>query len=185
VRPTYFDSAAAFRHWLEEHHSDRDELWVGFWKKATGRDGVTYSEAVDEAICFGWIDGLKKRVDDLSYTHRFTPRRPKSRWSAVNVRRATELIAAGRMADPGLTAFRARNPEEPAGYSYESRPAELEPGLDRRFRERPEAWAFFTAQAPGYRRTSLHWVASAKREQTRRRRLEKLITASAAGERLL
>lgn len=185
MRPTFFDSAAAFRDWLAEHHAHCDELWVGFWKKATGRGGISYLEAVDEALCFGWIDGIKKRVDDLAYMHRFTPRRPKSRWSAGNVRRVTELMADGRMAAAGLAAFEARNPDQPAGYSYESRPKKLDPQLERRFQESEEAWAFFVDQPPGYRRTITFWVMSAKREDTRLRRLDKLIAAAADGERLL
>lgn len=188
MKPIHFDSAADFRAWLEEHHADIDELWVGFYKKAyrkaTGRGGITYLEAVDEALCFGWIDGLKKRVDEASYTHRFTPRRPKSQWSAANVRRVRELKSQGRMAPAGLAAFEARDPDEPAGYSYESRAKELDPALEETFRGDRKAWEFFRRQPPGYRKLAVHWVMSAKREATRRRRLDAIVDASRDGERL-
>lgn len=184
MRPTHFDSAADFRAWLEEHGAGTDELWLGFYKKATGRGGITYSEAVDEALCFGWIDGLKKRVDELSYTHRFTPRRPKSKWSAGNVRRVRELKKAGRMAPAGLAAFEARDPSERAGYSYESRARELDPALEEVFRNDRRAWAFFERQPPGYRKLAVHWVMSAQREETRRRRLDAVVDAARDGERL-
>lgn len=185
MRPTFFPSPAAFRAWLVEHHAEVRELWVGFYKKGSGRGGIGYQEAVDEALCFGWIDGVRKRVDELSYMHRFTPRRKEgSRWSAINVRRVGELTAAGRMAPAGLAAFAARDPERDAGYSYENRPAALDPALEGSFREHEAAWEFFAAQPPGYRRLMAFWVMSAAREATRRRRLERLIAASAAGERL-
>ncbi len=184
MKPTFFPSPAAFRAWLAEHHAEAGELWVGFYKKASGRGGIGYQEAVDEGLCFGWIDGIKKRVDELSYMHRFTPRRKGSRWSAANLRRVGELTAAGRMAAAGLAAFAARDPERDAGYSYESRPAALDPALERSFREHAAGWAFFAAQPPGYRRLMTFWVMSAAQDATRRRRLDRLIAASAAETRL-
>jgi uncharacterized protein YdeI (YjbR/CyaY-like superfamily) len=184
VRPTFFDSPAAFRAWLVEHHAEVPELWVGFYKKGSGRGGIGYQEAVDEALCFGWIDGVKRRVDEASYMHRFTPRRKGSRWSTGNVRRVGELAAAGRMAAAGLAAFEVRDPDRPAGYSYESRPAALDSELEESFRAHAAAWEFFSSQPPGYRRTITFWVMSATQEATRRRRLERVIAASAAETRL-
>lgn len=182
--PTYFAAPEAFRAWLSAHHADETVLWVGFYRRATGRPSLTWPESVDEALCFGWIDGLRKGVDDERYMIRFAPRTPKSRWSAVNVARMRELIRTGRAAPAGIAAFEAREGDA-AGYSYEQRKTvELGEELERVFRAEPAAWAFFQAQPPGYRRTATWWVVSAKREETRRRRLQTLIDASAARRRV-
>ncbi|MDH4045758.1 MAG: YdeI/OmpD-associated family protein [Gemmatimonadota bacterium] len=181
--PTFFASAASFRQWLARHHAGATELWVGFYKKDSGKGGITYPEALDEALCYGWIDGIRKRVNATSYTIRFTPRKATSNWSAVNVRHATRLIETRRMRSPGLAAFEAREGDK-AGYSHEERPARLAPALAKRFRAAHAAWAFFQAQPPGYRRTATFWVMSAKRDETRERRLTSLIACSAKGQRI-
>jgi uncharacterized protein YdeI (YjbR/CyaY-like superfamily) len=183
MEPTFFTTADDFRRWLQEHHATVAELWVGFRKKASGIPSITYPEAVDEALCFGWIDGLKKSVDETNYTLRFTPRRPRSTWSQVNLRRARELITQGRMAPPGLAAFEAWDPDK-ARPSSENRPRELDQGLQAELRAHPAAWEHFQAQPPGYRRAAIGWITSAKRDETRHRRLAQVIEASARGERL-
>ena len=180
---TFFASAAAFRAWLAAHHTTARELWVGFYRKGTGKGGITYLEAVDEALCFGWIDGIRKKVDDVSYTNRFTPRKPASGWSAVNVRNVERLKTEGRMTAAGLAAYAARD-QSATPYSWADRPQSLEPPLERRFRAQGSAWTFFMSQPPGYRRTAFFWVLAAKREQTRVARLDTLIAHSAHGERL-
>jgi len=183
MEPVYFPSPAAFRGWLEAHHASADEQWVGFFKKGTGRPSLTWPESVDEALCYGWIDGLRKRVDDERYAIRFTPRRPGSNWSRVNLARVEVLTADGRMRPAGRAAFEARKPEadEP---SREDRPEELPEPYAVAFRERdPAAWAFFLAQSRSYRRLVIGWIVSAKREETRLRRLEEVVEASATGRR--
>jgi uncharacterized protein YdeI (YjbR/CyaY-like superfamily) len=178
--PTFFETPAAFRAWLEEHHAAVRELWVGFHKKGSGRPSITWPEAVDEALCFGWIDGVRKSVDEASYAIRFTPRKARSIWSAVNIGRAQELIATGAMRPAGLDAFAARAEERSGIYSHEQRQAvELGDAFERQFRANPEAWAFFQAQAPSYRKAAIWWVVSAKKEETRRKRLVTLIDDSA------
>jgi len=184
VTITYFKSGADFRNWLEANHAKVRELWVGFFKKGSGKGGITYAEAVDEALCFGWIDGLKKRVDDLSYTHRFTPRKPKSNWSRINIQHAERLKRAGRMMAAGLTAYAQRHPERSGVYSFENAPRKLRPADERRFKANQAAWEFFQQQPPGYRRIAIWWVISAKKEETRARRLSRLIEDSGNGRRL-
>jgi uncharacterized protein YdeI (YjbR/CyaY-like superfamily) len=179
-----FATAAEFREWLEANHDTADELIVGFYRRASGKPSMTWSEAVDEALCFGWIDGVRHGRDHETYTNRFTPRRPGSHWSAVNVAKAEKLIAEGRMHPAGLKAFERRRPERTAQASYERTDApELTPEQDGQFKQHPEAWEFFSDQPPWYRRTALHWVASAKKPETRERRLQRLIEASANGTR--
>ncbi|HEX8694676.1 MAG TPA: YdeI/OmpD-associated family protein [Longimicrobium sp.] len=181
---TFFESGADFRRWLEANHAAAKELMVGFYKKGSGKPSITYHEALDEALCFGWIDGVRKSVDDDSYTIRFTPRRPGSVWSAVNLRRAEELERAGRMAAPGLKEFHERDPRRSGLYSYENRPKEFDAGLAARFQANAKAWDFFQAQPPGYRRVAVFWVMEAKKEETRLRRLDRLIGESEQGMRL-
>jgi uncharacterized protein YdeI (YjbR/CyaY-like superfamily) len=180
-RVTSFASAAAFRAWLEAHHRDADELEVRLFKKHASHRGLTYREALDEALCFGWIDGVRHSLDDDSFRVRFTPRRNGSRWSAANVRQAKALVAEKRMREAGVSAFTART-GEPAGYSFESSAAALAPAYEERFRANAKAWARFQARPPWYRRTCAFWVMSAKREETRERRLAALVEASARGE---
>ena len=178
--PVFYATAEEWRAWLEAHHADAREHWVGFHRRASGRASMTWSESVDQALCFGWIDGVRKRVDDSSYMIRFTPRKRSSRWSRVNVARVAELERAGLMHPAGRAAFAARTEE--GTYSYEQRDtAAFDPERERRFRAATSAWAWFSAQPPWYRRTATHWVMSAKREETRDRRLAALIEDSAAG----
>jgi len=179
-KPVAFSSAAAFRAWLEAHQADSTELVLRLFKAGARERGLGYKDALDEALCFGWIDGVRRALDDVSFTQRFTPRRRGSRWSAVNVRRAKELIAEKRMRAPGRAAFEAR-PGDAAGYSFESRPVELPPALLRRLRKDAAAWAWWTARPPWYRRTCAHWVTSAKRDETRERRFAVLLDACARG----
>jgi uncharacterized protein YdeI (YjbR/CyaY-like superfamily) len=180
----FFATPAAFRAWLEQHHATADELWVGLYKKGSGRPSLTWPESVDEALCFGWIDGIRKSIDDDSYRIRFTPRRPGSIWSSVNVRRAQELIDAGRMRPSGLEAFARRREDRARQYSFEQGQVSLGDEFEAEFRANASAWAFFEAQPPSYRKTATWWVISAKREETRRRRLTTLIDDSAAGQRI-
>lgn len=182
--PTFFATPAALRRWFARHGATARELWIGYYKKASGRGGVVYKEALDEALCVGWIDGLVRTIDGERYMQRWTPRRPRSVWSAVNTRRVGELEAEGRMQPAGRAAFALRDPARAGLYSFENKPTTLPPELEQRFRARPAAWRFFEAQPPGYRRTALFFVMSAKREETRVRRLDALAALCARGERL-
>jgi len=157
---------------------------VGFYRKDSGKGGITYKQALDEALCFGWIDGVRRRLDEEAYVQRFTPRTAKSYWSAINIARATELKKTGRMHAAGAAAFDRRDKGTAARYSFERQAAQLEPGAEEAFRANRKAWEFFQANAPWYRRVAIHWVTSAKKEETRQRRLETLIRDSAAGRRI-
>lgn len=180
----FFPTPDHFRNWLEEHHDLCDELWVGFYKKATGRPSMTWPESVDEALCYGWIDGLRKSIDEVSYKIRFTPRRKGSHWSRVNLERASVLIDGGRMRPPGLAAYEARDPDNSGRASHEQDEAELTDDQVAAFKARPGAWDFWRAQPPGYRKQATWWLISAKREDTRERRLATLIDDSARGLRV-
>jgi len=160
------------------NHDKTDELIVGFYKKDSGKKSVTYPEALDEALCFGWIDGVRRRVDEDSYSIRFTPRKTKSTWSLVNTRRVNELIKLGRMHKTGLGVFKLRDPKRTGIYSFENAPRKLAPEYEKRFRGNRKAWAFFERQPPGYQRLATYWVMSAKQEETRLRRLNLLISNS-------
>ncbi len=184
TEPTFFATPAEMRAWLAAHHAAVRELLVGFRKVGTGQSSITWPESVDEALCFGWIDGVRRRVDAESYTIRFTPRRAGSIWSAVNIGCVAVLQAAGRMQPAGLAAFAARKENKSGVYAYENRPAELPAPYLEILRANRAAWAFFEAQPPGYRRTAVWQIVSAKQEATQRRRLEKLVAASAEGKRL-
>ena len=182
VEPVFFATPDDFRSWLQAHHDSEDELLVGFYKKASGRPSITWPESVDQALCFGWIDGIRRNRDDQSYTIRFTPRRPGSNWSAINIRRIEALTTAGLMTPAGLQAFERRSDDRSAIYSYEQRHnAELGAAFEARFRANAAAWSYFQAQPPWYRRTVTYWVMSARREGTREKRLVTLIQDSAAG----
>lgn len=184
-RPTYFKSPLAFRAWLEKNHRTADDLLVGFYKRGTGKPSLTWPESVDQALCFGWIDAVRRRVDDERYTIRFTPRRPNSIWSAVNLKRVAELTKQGQMHPDGLAAFERRSEERSRTYSYEQRQrAAFTADHLRRLRGNRRAWQFFQAQPPSYQRLITHWVTRAKAEATRLRRLAKLIEVSASGRRL-
>ncbi len=180
----FFKSRADFRKWLEQHHGTSQELWVGFCKKSSGQESVTWPESVDEALCFGWIDGIRKRVDEISYTIRFTPRKAGSIWSAVNIRRVMDLSDKGLMQPAGLNAFRARRENRSGIYSYEKRSGKFDEPYEERLRQSREAWEFFEAQPPSYRKAAIWWVVSAKREETRLRRLDQLVEDSAHGRRI-
>lgn len=184
MTPRHFATAAGFRAWLERHHARATELSVAFYKKSSGRPGMTYQEAVEEALCFGWIDGIIRRIDEHSYCHRFTPRRPGSHWSLVNIRHVARLKADGRMHAAGLAAYAARRPDRTGTASYEQRPRDWPAELRRRFKTHRAAWKFWQAQPPGYRRLTIWWVTSAKQPATRERRLARLIAQSADGRRL-
>jgi uncharacterized protein YdeI (YjbR/CyaY-like superfamily) len=184
MKPRYFKSQAEFRRWLEANHASVPELLVGFYKKASGKGGLGYKDAVDEALCFGWIDGIKKRVDEASYTHRFTPRRPGSIWSAVNLKRMKELIAGGVVSKAGLETYERRDPKRSGMYSFENRPQTFDAAIERTFKAKGRAWSFFRAQPPGYQKVCTFFVMSAKKEETRLRRLEQLMNTSSKGQRL-
>jgi len=184
VKPAFFDSSAAFRRWLEEHHDSTRELLLGFYKRGARKSGITYREALDEALCFGWIDGVRKAIDDEKWTIRFTPRKPRSIWSVVNTKRAHELIAGGAMRPPGLAAFEQRDEQRTQLYSYEAQSRPLDESYARRLRANEKAFRFFEAQPPSYQRIASWYVMSAKQEGTRQRRLASLIASSARGERI-
>lgn len=182
---TFFKTAADFRAWLEKNHATAKELHVGAYKKASGLGGMTYLESVDEALCFGWIDGVVRKIDDVSFSHRFTPRKPGSIWSNVNVAHVARLTAAGKMHAAGLAAYAARSETKTGIYAFErTAEPELPAAFAKKFRAQKTAWKFFQAQPPGYRRLVLHHIVTAKQPATRERRLAQLIAASAAGKRI-
>ncbi len=183
--PIFFESPEAFRRWLARHHKRAPEVLVGFHKKHTGKPSLTWPQSVDEALCYGWIDGIRRSIDPEGYTIRFTPRRKGSIWSAINLKRVPELIREGRMQPAGRAVYQARDPAKAGLYSFEQRQnARLTPALLRRFRANRKAWTFFEAQPPGYRKIATFYVMSAKQEETRLRRLDTLIKDSAAGQRI-
>src|ERR1700742_3240374 len=158
----YFKSANDFRRWLEKNHTTTQELWVGYFKKSSQQPSITWPESVDEALCFGWIDGVRRSLGDASYTIRFTPRKPRSIWSAVNIKRIKELIESGKVMQAGLDAFAKADERRSEVYSYERKSAELSPAFEKMFKARKDAWTFYRAQAPSYCRAAAHWVTSAK-----------------------
>jgi len=183
--PIFFARSDDFRRWLEKHHQITAEQWVGFHRKSSGRASITCPEAVDEALCFGWIDGLRKTVNPDSYKIRFTPRRPSSIWSAINIARMKELIREGRVRPAGMTAFQKRTPAKSHIYSYENRKAaKLSSAATKLFRAESCAWKFFQRQPKSYRQTAIWWVVSAKRPQTQENRLQRLMASSKDGRRL-
>jgi len=184
-QPRFFPTLADWRAWLENHHADVEELWVGFHKRNSGRPSITWPESVDGALCFGWIDGVRKSIDAHSYKIRFTPRKPRSIWSAVNIKRAKELSKLGSMHSAGLAALEKRDGDRSAIYSYEQRKtARLPADSEKQFRANADAWKFFQSQPPWYQRTSTYWVVSAKKEETRLRRLGILIDCSARKQKI-
>jgi uncharacterized protein YdeI (YjbR/CyaY-like superfamily) len=180
----YFKTQAAFRTWLEENHDKATELYVGMYKKHTGKPSITYHEALDEALCFGWIDGVRHSVDDERFKQRFTPRKARSNWSHINIARVAELKKQGLMHEAGLHVFESRERNRDTAYSREAGMSELSPAFIREFKQNKTAWQNWNAFPPGYRRTASWWVMSAKREDTRARRLNTLIDDSAAGQRI-
>ena len=184
MKPTFFRTPNDFRAWLAKHHEKESELLVGFYKVETRKPSITWPESVDEALSFGWIDGVRRRIDDESYSIRFTPRQPRSIWSAVNIKRMRELIAEGRVAPAGLAAFERRDDKRSELYSYERKTATFDAEALARFQKNRTAWDWFSAQAPSYQRAATHWVTSAKRPETREKRLGTLIACSKRQERI-
>jgi uncharacterized protein YdeI (YjbR/CyaY-like superfamily) len=175
-RPTFFATPADFRGWLDQHHADFDELWVGFYRRTSGKPSITWPESVDCALCFGWIDGVRKSLGENSYMIRFTPRKSTSTWSAINIRRVEAMTKEGRMHAAGLAAFAKRSDKRSGIYAYEQRKAaELDAISEKQFRANKKAWQFFQSQPPWYRRTATYWVINAKREETKQKRLSTLI----------
>ena len=183
-RLRFFRTQAEFGRWLAKHHAHTNELWVGFYRKDSGKGGITYAQALDEALCYGWIDGIRKKLDDESFTTRFTPRKPNSIWSNVNIAHVARLKKEGRMQPPGLAAYSKKDSARIGVYSFEREVAELEPQMKEQFRKHAAGWKFFEAQPPYYRRIASWWVISAKREDTRARRLAQLIELSQHQQRL-
>jgi len=183
MKPRFFSSPAQFRQWLEKNHDSAAELLVGFHKKDSGKKSVTYPQALDEALCFGWIDGVRRSLDETSYTIRFTPRKPRSIWSNVNVRHVERLTKEGRMAEPGRKAYALRDPKRTGIYAFENEVREFSPEFEKKFRANKPAWQFFQSEPPSIRRTCIFWVMSAKKEETRLRRLEQLIARGEQGIR--
>ena len=185
MEPTFFATPEDFRAWLQAHHDRESELLVGFYTKGSGKPSITWPQSVDEALCYGWIDGIRRNAGEDAYTIRFTPRKKKSTWSAVNIARVAELTKTGRMQPAGLKAFEAREESNSRIYAYENRDKlSLDPAMEERFRANEKAWNFFQAQPPGYRRTATFHVMGAKQDATRQRRLDQLIADSAAGRRI-
>lgn len=184
TKPVFFRCPADLRAWFTEHQASARELWVGYWKKNSGQPSVTYPESLDEALCVGWIDGLRKGLDDRRYAIRFTPRKPTSIWSAVNIKRAHALMDAGRLQPAGLKAFHPQRENKSGAYSYEHRPAELPEPYASLLRKTPPAWMFFQNQPPSYRKAATWWVISARKEETRLERLRKLMCLSVQERRL-
>lgn len=181
MKPLFFATPAQWREWLERNGEREDEVLVGFHRRGSGKPSITWPESVDQALCFGWIDGVRRSIDKSSYTIRFTPRRRRSVWSKINVKRAGELIAAGLMQPAGMRAFEARQQERSGVYSFEQNEIAFDSSQEQQFKRAKAAWQFFQSQAPWYRRTATYWVISAKRDETKAKRLNILIEDSAAG----
>jgi uncharacterized protein YdeI (YjbR/CyaY-like superfamily) len=184
LKPLFFKTPAELRRWFAANHATATELLLGIYKKSSGKPSVTYFEALDEALCVGWIDGVRRSLDAERFVQRFTPRRPKSYWSLVNINKARALIAAGRMKAAGRRAFAKRDEAAARKYSFEQKQVALPAALERHFRQNTAAWAFFQAQPPGYRRLATWFILSARRDETRLKRLDRLIDLCARGRRL-
>jgi uncharacterized protein YdeI (YjbR/CyaY-like superfamily) len=180
----FFSNQREFRDWLMKNHRIETEIIVGFYKVGSGKPSMTWPESVDQALCFGWIDGIRKSIDNESYCIRFTPRKPLSHWSAVNIKKAEELIRKGLMEPAGLALYKNRKADNSGKYSYENKPARLPARYEKRFKENKEAWSFFKSQAPSYRKSVFYWILSAKRQTTQISRLEKVIKVSERQKRL-
>lgn len=185
MKPTFFSSAPEFRKWLSKNHKTETELLVGFYKVGSGKPSMTWSQSVDEALCFGWIDGVRRSIDEERYCIRFTPRRPTSIWSAINIEKVNQLTEKGLMKPAGLAVFNARKEENANVYSHENVLATLPKELERKFKANKKAWQFFTSQAPSYQKVIIHWISTAKQVTTQWRRLEKAIDASAQHQRIV
>ena len=184
MNATFFKTPADFRKWLASNHTRKSELLVGFYKKSSGKPSITWEESVDQALCFGWIDGIRKSRDDVSYTIRFTPRKPKSNWSSVNIKRAHELSRLGLMQPAGIAAFQAHDPKHVRLASYEAERQKLDAASEKKFKSNKIAWEYFQSQAPSYLQVACHWVMSAKQQETKAKRLATLIQDSENHKRL-
>lgn len=184
MKPVFFAKQSDLRKWFEKNHDKAAELWVGYYKVNSGKESITWQQSVDEALCFGWIDGIRKSVDEISYTNRFTPRKPNSTWSAINIKRVAELTRLGLMHPAGLHVFHKRDKEKSEKYSYERKTVQLDKDYEARFKKNKRAWDFFQSQPPSYQKPATWWVVSAKQEATRLKRLETLIADSEAQLRI-
>jgi uncharacterized protein YdeI (YjbR/CyaY-like superfamily) len=184
LTPTFFKDQYGFRKWLLKNHMKESELLVGFYKKESGKANMTWSQSVDEALCFGWIDGVRRSIDENSYCIRFTPRKPNSNWSSININKVEELIKLGLMQAAGLKVYKQRKKEKSSVASYESEAKQLDKQMAAQFMANKTAWEYFTKQAPSYQRMIIHWILSAKQEKTRMSRLEKTIIESEEHRRM-
>lgn len=185
MNPAFFPTQKKFREWLEKHHQKETELLVGFYKVNSKKPSMSWSESVDQALCFGWIDGVRRSIDEESYSIRFTPRKKSSIWSAINIKKIEDLTKAGLMKESGLKAFELRSEEKSRIYSHETEPSVLTPEFEKQFKANKTAWDFFNNQAPSYKKVMIHWIMTAKQEKTRLSRLEKTINISAEQKRML
>lgn len=184
LKPVFFNNQSRLRNWFQKNYSKKDELIVGYYKKNSGKSSITWDESVDEALCFGWIDGIRRSIDDISYTIRFTPRRKNSIWSTKNINRVEDLIKLKKMKPAGLASFKNRKIENSSIYSYEQKEIKLDDELLEILKNNQRAWEFFDSQVQSYKNPSIRWVMSAKQEQTRHQRLKTLINCSEAGEKI-
>ena len=184
MKPIFFTSSTQLRQWFEENADTAQEVWVGYYKKGVAKPCITWSKSVDEALCISWIDGIRQSIDQVSYANRFTPRKPKSNWSAVNIQKVEALTKMGRMKPAGLAAFNQRTDQNSRVYSFEQKMVQLEEPQLKKFQENERAWTYFKQQAASYQKQAIWWVVSAKQEETRLRRLEQLINDSEQGQRL-
>lgn len=184
MKPLFFAKQSEFRKWLKENHKKETEVLVGYYKVASGKPSITWSQSVDEALCFGWIDGVRRSIDSESYYNRFTPRRPNSNWSAINIKKVEMLIENGLMQPAGLEVFNKRKEEKSKVYSFENESKKLPPQYEKQFKVNKKAWEFYASQAPSYQKMVVHWILSAKQEKTRLTRLEKAITESEKQKRI-
>jgi len=184
MKPKFFSTPEKFREWLERNHDSAGELLLGFHKKSSGKKSITYPEALDEALCYGWIDGVRKNLDETSYTIRFTPRKARSIWSLVNVRHVDRLTKEGRMRPAGIEAYARRDPKRTGIYAFENRPREFSPEFAKAFRKNKTAWSFFEKQPPGYKRLMVFRIMEAKKEETRMKRFKQLVDLCERGLRL-
>lgn len=184
MEPTFFTKQSEFRKWLEKNHKDKTELWVGYYKVGSGKQSITWSQSVDEALCYGWIDGIRKSIDENSYCIRFTPRKPTSNWSAININKVETLTKKGLMKPAGLESFANRKDAKSQIYSYENKPEKLSDDLEKKFKSNKKAWEYFRLQAPSYQKTAIYWVIIAKQDVTKVNRLDKLIKWSAEEKKL-
>jgi len=184
MSPIFFSNHSEFHVWLEQNHQSESELWVGYYRKETGKPSMTWSDSVDQALCFGWIDGIRKKIDDERYCIRFTPRKPGSTWSRINIAKVEEMTRLGLMFPAGLEVFRLRKENKSGIYSFENEIRDLPDEYSRIFKKNSAAWKFYSAQPPSYRKTMTHWILSAKQEVTKMKRLERLISESEANKRI-